>query len=100
MNEIMTQILILIMVLSVLANIITEVFKATTAVKSAKAINIFVLIVSVMITMLAMSAFWQIRGLVISGYALAAFFTLGVLVAYSAMFGYDKLLSQFKVKEG
>lgn len=99
-TELISQILLIISVLTALVNIVTEVAKKTFDwVQGSKMINVFVLALSLILTVAAFTAYWQIKGMVLAWYIIAAFIIVGFLVAYAAMFGYDKLLSYFK-KEG
>lgn len=41
-------------------------------------------------------AYWQINQLTITWYVFAAFIIIGFMVAYAAMFGFDKLIKYFK----
>lgn len=83
-------------VLVIVVNIVTEVFKYTFDIKNAKAINIFVTAFSVIFTLLVLVAYCQIMTIWVTWYMLVAFLIIGFMVAYAAMFGYDKLLSYFK----
>lgn len=87
-------------VLTVFVNIITEVLKNSFGfLKGSKMINIFVLILSLVVTVAVFIAYWQIKQLEITWYIIAAFIVIGFMVAYAAMFGYDKLMKHFQ-KEG
>lgn len=95
-TEILAQVLIIISVLTIFVNIITEVVKNTfTMLNTTAKINVFVLLLSVAITLAVFIAYWQIQQMTITWYLLIAFVVVGILVAYSAMFGYDKLMSYF-----
>ena len=86
--------------LTALVNIVTEVAKRTFDwVQGSKVINVFVLALSLILTVAVFTAYWQIKQMELAWYVIAAFIIVGFLVAYAAMFGYDKLLSYFK-KEG
>lgn len=94
--EILSQVLIIISVLTIFVNIITEVVKNSFSLLDTTAkINVFVLLLSVAITLAVFVAYWQIQQMVITWYLLVTFVVIGILVAYSAMFGYDKLISYF-----
>lgn len=87
-------------VLTIFVNIITEVLKNSFGfLKGSKMINIFVLILSLVVTVAVFIAYWQIKQLEITWYIIAAFIVIGFMVAYAAMFGYDKLMKYFQ-KEG
>lgn len=95
--EIISQVLLIIAILTVFVNIITEVVKNTfSLLKGSRVINVFVLILSLALTVAVFFAYWQIKQLTITWYIIAAFFVIGFMVAYAAMFGYDKLIKYFK----
>lgn len=95
--EIIGQVLIIVAVLTVFVNIITEVLKNSFSfLKGSKVINIFVLILSLVVTVAVFIAYWQIKQLEITWYIIAAFIVIGFMVAYAAMFGYDKLMKYFQ----
>lgn len=97
---IISQVLMIVAVLTVFVNIITEVLKNSFGfLKGSKMINIFVLILSLVVTVAVFIAYWQIKQLEITWYIIAAFIVIGFMVAYAAMFGYDKLMKHFQ-KEG
>lgn len=93
--NVMAILLITIGILVVLVNIITEIVKYVFEIKEAKKINIFVLILSEVMAITLFLAFCQINNLLIMWYMIVAVIILGALVAYAAMLGYDKLLSNF-----
>lgn len=72
-----------------LTNIITEVIKKVTRDKLPT--NILALIVSEAITIAAGIAYFQANEITVAWYGYVALVILGVLVAYAAMFGFDKL---------
>nr|DAP16343.1 MAG TPA: holin [Caudoviricetes sp.] len=99
-TELISQILLIVSVLTALVNIVTEVAKKTFDwVQGSKVINVFVLALSLILTVGVFTAYWQIKQMELAWYVIAAFIIVGFLVAYAAMFGYDKLLSYLK-KEG
>jgi len=96
-SGILNQIFIMIAVLVALVNIITEVAKnAFDKLNGSKAINLFVLLISVVLTVVVFLAYWQIKQMEITWYIVAAFIVAGIMVAYAAMFGYDKLIMHFE----
>mgnify|MGYP000613934136 CR=1 FL=1 len=98
--SIISQVLMIVAVLTVFVNIITEVLKNSFGfLKGSKMINVFVLILSLVVTVAVFIAYWQIKQLEITWYIIAAFIVIGFMVAYAAMFGYDKLMKYFQ-KEG
>ena len=90
------QILSIVAGLTIFVNIITEVFKKMFDLKSSKNINIFVTMLSVVLTITSMLAYCDIHNIYITWYIAIAFVVLGFMVAYSAMFGFDKLLKYFE----
>lgn len=70
-------------------NIVTEVIKKATWDKIPT--NLLVVILSVVLTLIAFFAYAQITALVIVWYLVAAAVVVGIMVAYAAMFGFDKL---------
>lgn len=97
-SEIISQILSLVGVLVIFVNVVTEVIKNIVDFKTTKNLNIFVTIFSIIITLGTFVAYWQIQKLTFSWYLICAFVIVGFTVAYSAMFGYDKLLKYFEGK--
>lgn len=85
----LSVILSIVGVLVVLTNIITQVFKKLTWEKMPT--NILVVIISMTLTLVAFFAYCQINAIVITWYMIVAAVILGFLVAYAAMFGFDKL---------
>lgn len=53
--------------------------------------NILALIVAVALTLAAGFAYCQIEAITITWYIVVAFVVVGFMVAYAAMFGFDKL---------
>lgn len=82
--------------LVVIVNIVTEVIKNVFELKDAKIINIFVTLFSIILTILVLIGYLQIKAISLTWYMACAFIIIGFMVAYAAMFGYDKLLSYFK----
>lgn len=72
-----------------LTNIITEVIKKVTWDKLPT--NILALIVSEALTIAAGIAYFQANEIIVAWYGYVALVILGILVAYAAMFGFDKL---------
>lgn len=96
-SVIISQLLIVILALVVVVNIITEVCKNAFAwLTGSKAINLFVLGLSLILTVAVFLAYWQIKQMEITWYVIAAFIVIGFMVAFSAMFGFDKLLKYFE----
>lgn len=89
----MTDLTVIIPILGVLValtNIIVQVAKKATWDKLPT--NIVALAVAEALTIAAGIAYCQIKAVVITWYIVAAFIVGGFMVAYAAMFGYDKLL--------
>lgn len=89
----MTDLTVIIPILGVLValtNIIVQVAKKATWDKLPT--NIVALAVAEALTIAAGIAYCQIKTVIITWYIVAAFIVGGFMVAYAAMFGYDKLL--------
>lgn len=92
-----SQLFMIIAILVILVNIITEVCKkAFDILSGAKAINLFVLLLSEALTVSVFLAYWQIKQMTITWYIIMAFIVVGFMVAFAAMFGFDKLLKYFE----
>ena len=76
-------------VLVVLTNIITQVLKKVTWEKLPT--NILAIIISMVLTLVAFFAYCQIKAVAVVWYMVVATVVLGFMVAYAAMFGFDKL---------
>ena len=76
-------------VLVALTNVIVEVAKKATWDKLPT--NILALIVAVALTLAAGFAYCQIEAITITWYIVVASVVVGFMVAYAAMFGFDKL---------
>lgn len=74
---------------TVLTNIIVQVVKKATWDKIPT--NLVALAVAVLLTMAAFFAFAQMQNIKITWYMIVAAIVVGFMVAYAAMFGYDKL---------
>ena len=85
----LSVILSIVGVLVVLTNIITQVLKKLTWEKMPT--NILVVIISMALSLVAFFAYCQIKAIAIVWYMVVAAVILGFLVAYAAMFGFDKL---------
>lgn len=85
----LSVILTIVGVLVVLTNIIVQVLKKVTWGKLPT--NILVVIVSMTLTLVAFFAYCQVKAIVVVWYMVVAAVVLGFLVAYAAMFGFDKL---------
>ena len=89
----MTDLTVIIPVLGVLValtNIIVQVMKKATWDKLPT--NIVALLVAEVLTVSAGIAYCQIKAVSMTWYIVAALVVGGFMVAYAAMFGYDKLL--------
>lgn len=95
----LSTILTIIGVLVVLTNIISQVLKKVTWDKLPT--NILVVIISMVLTLVTFFAYCQIKAIVVVWYMVIAAVVLGFMVAYAAMFGFDKLkevLTQLDVR--
>lgn len=95
-QELFSTLFIIIAVLVVMVNIITEVIKKAVNFCNDIYINIFVVLLSVALTVAVFFAYWQIKQMEITWYLIIAFIVIGFMVAYAAMFGFDKLIKYFQ----
>lgn len=85
----LSAVLSIVGVLVVLTNIIVQVLKKVTWGKLPT--NILAVIVSMALTLVAFFAYCQIKAITVVWYMVVAAVVLAFLVAYAAMFGFDKL---------
>ena len=85
---VISAVLLIVAILVVITNIIVQVVKKATWDKIPT--NLLVVIVSMVLTVGAFLAIFQIRAVAITWYMIAAVLVLGIFVAYAAMFGFDK----------
>ena len=85
----LSEIIAAIGVLVALTNIIVEVVKKATWGKLPT--NVLALVVAVILTDAAGVAYCQIKALPMEWYTVVSLVVLGFMVAYAAMFGFDKL---------
>lgn len=76
-------------ILVALTNVIVQVVKKATWEKLPT--NVVALLVAVALTVVAGLAYCQITATALTWYIIAGLFVAGFLVAYAAMFGFDKL---------
>lgn len=81
-------------VLVVLSNLVVQVIKKTVWTKLPT--NILVLAVSMVLTLGTFFAYCQIKTIDVVWYMVLAAVVLAFMVAYAAMFGYDKLMEAFR----
>lgn len=99
-TAIMSQLLAIIGVLVALTNIVVQVIKQVVP-NDKFPTNLVAVLVAVGLTLLAFFAYTSRKGIPVLWYYVVAAVICGVLVAYAAMFGFDKLkevLSQFSKK--
>ena len=87
-------------VLVVLTNIIVQVLKKLTWDRLPT--NVLAVLVAMALTLVAFFAYCQIRGVAVLWYMVVAAVVVGFMVAYAAMFGFDKLkevIMQFEKKK-
>ena len=84
----LSTILTIVGILVVLTNIVVQVLKKATWEKLPT--NILAIIVSMVLTLVAFFAYCQIKAIAVVWYMVVAAVVLGFLVAYAAMFGFDK----------
>lgn len=87
--EYMSTLITIIGVLVALTNIIVEVVKKLTWDKVPT--NIVATLIAEALTLVAFFAWTSINGIAIMWYYVVAAVVVGILVAYAAMFGFDKL---------
>lgn len=85
----LSTILTIVGILVVLTNIVVQVLKK--AVWGKLPTNILAIIVSMVLTLVTFFAYCQINVIAVVWYMVVAAVVLGFLVAYAAMFGFDKL---------
>lgn len=93
----LTQIIPIIGVLVALTNIIVQVLKKATWDKLPT--NVLALVIAMLLCLVAGIAYCQVNAISITWYLVAALIVLGFLVAYAAMFGFDKLQEIMKWKK-
>jgi glucan phosphoethanolaminetransferase (alkaline phosphatase superfamily) len=75
--------------ITVLTNIIVQVLKKITWDKAPT--NLVALLVAMVLTMVGGAAYAQMQGIAVTWYMVVAAAVVGFMVAYAAMFGFDKL---------
>ena len=93
----LTQIIPIIGVLVALTNVIVQVLKKATWGKLPT--NVLALVIAMLLCLVAGIAYCQVNAISITWYLVAALIVLGFLVAYAAMFGFDKLQEIMKWKK-
>ncbi|MBQ5929006.1 MAG: hypothetical protein IIW96_07550 [Oscillibacter sp.] len=93
----LTKIIPIIGVLVALTNIIVQVLKKATWDKLPT--NVLALVIAMLLCLVAGIAYCQVNAISITWYLVAALIVLGFLVAYAAMFGFDKLQEIMKWKK-
>ena len=88
-TDLVTKLLMIVGGLVALVNILTEVIKQITQDKIPT--SLLALILSQIVTLCVFFAYSQIIGLAVMWFHVVAAIILGFIVAYAAMFGYDKL---------
>lgn len=76
-------------VLVALTNVITEVVKKLTWDKMPT--NVLAVAVGELLTLTSGLAYFQVKGIEVVWYYVVALVVIGFMVAYAAMFGFDKL---------
>lgn len=85
----LTTLITIIGVLVALVNIITEVLKKILWEKIPT--SLLAVVISIVLTLVAFVAYCQYSAIVIVWYYIVAAIIVGFMVAYAAMFGFDKL---------
>ena len=93
----LTKMIPIIGVLVALTNIIVQVLKKATWDKLPT--NVLALVIAMLLCLVAGIAYCQVNAISITWYLVAALIVLGFLVAYAAMFGFDKLQEIMKWKK-
>lgn len=76
-------------VLVALTNIVVEVTKKATWNKIPT--SLLALIIGEVLSIVGGFAYFQVKAMLVEWYCVAAFIVIGFMVAYAAMFGFDKL---------
>ena len=93
----LTKIIPIIGILVALTNVIVQVLKKATWDKLPT--NVLALVIAMLLCLVAGIAYCQVNAISITWYLVAALIVLGFLVAYAAMFGFDKLQEIMKWKK-
>ena len=93
----LTKMIPIIGVLVALTNVIVQVLKKATWDKLPT--NVLALVTAMLLCLVAGIAYCQVNAISITWYLVAALIVLGFLVAYAAMFGFDKLQEIMKWKK-
>ena len=93
----LTKIIPIIGVLVALTNIIVQVLKKATWDKLPT--NVLALVIAMLLCIVVGIAYCQINVIAITWYLVAALIVAGFMVAYAAMFGFDKLQEIMKWKK-
>ena len=80
--------------ITILTNIIVQVLKKITWDKVPT--SLVALVVALLLTLAAGAAYAQITGIAVTWYMVVAAVVVGFMVAYAAMFGFDKLQEALK----
>lgn len=84
-----SAIMLVVLVLMVITNIITQVLKKATWEKIPT--NVVATAVAMILTLVAFFAICEILGVAVTWYMVAGAVVIGFFVAFAAMFGFDKL---------
>ena len=87
--EHMNMLLMVVFVLMIVTNIITEVIKKVTWDKMPT--NLLVVIISEVLTLASGAAYARMNSLTVVWYHIVGAVVVGIFVSYAAMFGFDKL---------
>ena len=94
----LSTLMVIILALVVLTNIITQVAKQLLPDKISA--NFLAAGVSIALTLIAFFAYCEICLIPVTWYMVLAAVVVGIMVAYAAMFGYDKLKQAFEQLTG
>lgn len=95
-SEDVMQLFVLIGVLTVIVNIITEVLKMIFKKLSGEIINMIVLVESIALTVAVFKTYCTMIKAIFFWYYILGAVVLGFFVAFAAMFGYNKLIFVLK----
>ncbi len=91
--SVVTQILLLSAIISLVVSVVTEFLVKKLFTLETKALNYFVTVFSMILTLIVAFAYFQIKAITTTWYIWVAVVFVGFLVACISMNGYDKIFS-------
>ena len=91
--ELVNDMIIWVSVLTLIVQIVTEVIKNAFTIKSANVLKIMALVVSIVVSFVAMSIYYINLGYTLGFQQCCVFVLCGFCVAYASQVGYDKFVS-------